>query len=184
MTDQWTHNIKKFTKFTEDKASFIFEQSQICLTHSLDNKVLLEQRALLIVGALITLSTGALGFFVTQYKFDIHLSSQNWTLLLPLLVIEVFFYLAIFNLVKKVLAPEKYFPLGNEPMCMLEQKYVNQAKKFILFSEANNTQVRLEHNINLNILRAKAIEESLFVSVSAPVVGAGLMVLSELLRSS
>lgn len=171
----WIPNITNWRVFNKEKTQFVFEQVRQCHLNTLENRKLLEQKALTSVGALVTLSTALLGLLVTQCHFDDPSKMAPAEVLWSLLTILLFFLVAMWKIII-TLYPVKYYPPGNEPQFLVDQELLEQDEKWLFVSEIVNYQTRITANNLLNDKKAKALEYALFISALAPIASLSIFV--------
>ncbi|MEM0951933.1 MAG: hypothetical protein AAGI66_07305 [Cyanobacteria bacterium P01_H01_bin.74] len=173
---QWKSDLNKKSKLiTKKKVNFAFEEISKCHLHTINSAKILDDKSLLVIGGLITVSTAILGFFASQCSFDKPLPEQPWDILIPGIILQAFFWYSMRILVK-ALYPVKYFPPGNEPQMILTQEQFDQPLSWLIFSQAHSMQERITLNCELNNQKAKALQKSLFLVILAPITSIALSV--------
>lgn|GEM_PF-3056015 len=175
---KWQSDITDFSYefLSSEKLNFAFEQFKQCNLNTLENRKVLEQKSLAIIGALVTISSAVLGFLITHCDLNKPLQNQSWEIILPALVLVSMFYHAM-RLVITVLYPVKYYPPGNEPQMILTQEQFDQPLRWMIFSEAHNMQERIAKNDALNEQKGIAIQKALSLSAFAPLVSISMFAL-------
>ncbi|HEY9746371.1 MAG TPA: hypothetical protein V6C99_09155 [Oculatellaceae cyanobacterium] len=173
---KWKSNVTNYKLVTKEKMDHVFELVKQCLSNTLENRKILEQKALAIVGILVTISTAILGFIVTHLDIQKAFQKQDWAIILPVGLLLLLFYLAMRSVIRS-LYPVKYFPPGNEPKMTLTQEHLDQPLRYMIYAEIHNMQERIETNDGLNEEKAKAIQNALFLAAAAPIAAITLFCL-------
>lgn len=168
MGQKWKSDIEDWEMIDNTKIDFILQESKLYLQHLLGDFEKLDSKAFIILGVLFTVISGLTGFLVSKYSFLS--SSQNWKLLVPILVILSICFVSCFFLIRCIL-PKSVYSLGNETKNLLNKTVCKSETRLIKIGEALDYQSRIDACKKHNKTKSKNIMIGLIIAVLAPLMG-------------
>lgn len=163
------NTIEDWSLLTQDKARFLFNQTELYLQNTLEIKKSIEEKALKFAGVYTNIFAFAIGTIITLVEKTI----LDASLLIPLVVLAVFTGISLL-LCLQVFTTKKFNITGNEPKNLWKWELIKQKEAFILYNESMLHQEYISKNNAINRL-------SLHLFKLAQYIGLGSMLLAFLL---
>jgi len=165
-----------------EKAKTFLDEAEKCLNHIDESNNKLKQQAYNILRVLIPLSIVTVGFIVSNLTFE-QTKEQVFLMIVSIIYLGLLQYNTYF--LKKALDLDGFYPVGNEPINILNE--TNLTVDFIefLIRQCVTYQERIETATKINIKRSKFIQQAIntlyYSNICAVILGLIYLILSRVI---
>ena len=161
---------------TKEKSNFLLNECKTALNGYLDAADKVDNKSFILLGILLTIVSGLVGFIFASYNLKSSLWDQNWGLFLVATFLIVHFLTACIYL-KKSFYIVDFHNIGNKPQNLAKKDFFSLSIEQMEFNEALSYDLRIRESVDALRKKSKHWKYGLNIAFYAFPVSLALMVL-------